>query len=1012
MWTNAVHDVLLKKGGIFMRHFTASLLKRITAVTLGLTIIGGLSVATVPVLTEAGTLTVSAASTVTVNASSVTLYALSDWADEYISIPSSYATQFQLKVSGASNVTYSTGSSYLSVSDTGLITPKRVTTYTYSMGNGWAYTTSTPDPNQEPIRINQQINFGTYTVQVRADGQTFNVSVTLKDYANAYADKVMDDYIKENIKSGMTTYQKVDKIAQFSANHNYDYHYSSAVGMIVSGGADCWGSTDATITMAQKIGLQAWVRNGNRDAGSGSGHKNAMVSDGKECYEVEAGYSGTAPRYYYVRKRDCLFSTRNVTGGVEVYQYDGQKVPEVLTVPATIDGKTVVGIGEKFIQMSSEVKEVILPDTIQYIGSSAFNSCYNLTKINIPASVESIGTFAFTECRSLTNINVTGKTFQFFNGALYQGTTLICCPNKAITALKSGTTAIADYAFYYNRNITAITLPSTLKTMGEGAFGDCSNLTEVTFKTTKLTAIPDYCFTYTKLTYVIIPDSVTAIGTRAFDVSGNKADLTLVGKAGSIVETYANNNGHTFLDASKMLQNTSRVSMTYAVIGNSVRVITGASGGNAPYQYEMSYKYQTDNQYTKLSFVDSNSGTFKVTKTGCYVARVVVTDSNGVKAEKFFNITVKDAIKPTASLSASAIDPGKSVTVTASATGGYGGYQYALQYKAPNQTGWKTAVSSGTNTVMTFQPTQTGTYTLRVKVTDAKSKTGYTSLSLTVNEKPLSNTSTLSASAITLGSSVTVNGSADGGTAPYQYALAYKTSGNSSYQSVKSYSTTAKMTFKPSAVDTYTLRVSVKDSKNTVKTRYLKLTVNPNPLSNTSTLSASSITIGQTVTVTGKATGGTAPYQYALYYKSSTDTSYKTASALGTTAARTFKPTKMDTYTLRMKVTDANGKTAYKNFSLTVKPKTLTNNSTLSAKSITLGQSVTVTGKASGGYGNYRYALDYKAPGASDWKSAVAFGTATKMVFKPTQKGTYVLRIIIKDAQSNTAYQFVNVTVS
>ena len=62
MWTNAVHDVLLKKGGIFMRHFTASLLKRITAVTLGLTIIGGLSVATVPVLTEAGTLTVSAAS--------------------------------------------------------------------------------------------------------------------------------------------------------------------------------------------------------------------------------------------------------------------------------------------------------------------------------------------------------------------------------------------------------------------------------------------------------------------------------------------------------------------------------------------------------------------------------------------------------------------------------------------------------------------------------------------------------------------------------------------------------------------------------------------------------------------------------------------------------------------------------------------------------------------------------------------------------------------------------------
>ena len=996
-----------------MNRATSSLFKRVTAAALGLTMVFGMSAAALPVLSEVGSIAVSAASSVSINATQVTLYGLNSWADEYISIPSSYATKFQLKVTGASSVTYSTNSSYLSVSDTGLITAKRVTKYTYSMGNGWAYTTTTPDPTKEPIRISQQMEFGTYTVTVRADGQTYNVSVTIQDYANTYTDKVMDDYLKANITSGMSTYDKLVKIAQFIADRNYSASYSSAVGLVVAGGADCWGSTDAAVKMAKKIGLQAWSRNGNRDAGSGSGHMNAMITDGKEYYELEAGYSGTAPRYYYIKKRTSLFSYRTVSGGVEVYQYDGQTMPEVLTVPATIDGKTVIGIGNKFIQQKDTVKQVVLPDTIQYINDSAFNSCYSLTKINFPASLKTIGKFVFTDCRALTTITISGSNFRFTNGALYQGTTLLYCPNKAITAPLSGTTAIADYAFYYNRNITSFTIPSTVTSIGEGAFGDCSSLTTVSFKTKKLTALPDYCFTYTKLTNVVIPDSVTAIGQRAFDVSGDKSQFLLVGKAGSIVQTYASDNGHQFLDVTKMVQNTAKVSMTYAVVGDTIKITAAAASGKAPYTYEACYKYQYDNGFSDNLLVNgATTASFTVNNVGAYTVRVAVTDGYGMKVEKSFNITVKDKIKPVSTLSAATVTLGESVTVTASATGGYGSYQYALQYKSSTDTAWQSAVALGTNAQMTtFKPTTYGKYSLRVTAKDAKNKAGYQYLTLTVNPQALQNNAKLSATTITLGKTVTVTGAATGGYGSYQYALQYKSPTDTAWQSAVALSSNTKMTFKPTTYGKYSLRVTVKDAKKKAAYKYFTLTVNPQTLQNNAKLSATTITLGNTVTVTGAATGGYGSYQYALEYKLGSATTWTSAVALSTNTNMTFKPTKAGSYSLRVTVKDAKNKAAYKYFTLTVDPKPLVNNSKLSATTITLGSSLTVTGYASGGTGSYRYALEYKGYGDTTWQTAVPLGTATKMIFKPTKKDTYSLRITVKDAKNKAAYKYANLVV-
>ena len=184
--------------------------------------------------------------------------------------------------------------------------------------------------------------------------------------------------------------------------------------------------------------------------------------------------------------------------------------------------------------------------------------------------------------------------------------------------------------------------------------------------------------------------------------------------------------------------------------------------------------------------------------------------------------------------------------------------------------------------------------------------------------KALTNSSTLSATSVTLGKSVTITGKASGGTSPYKYAAYYKKSSSTEYTKIRDFSTTATMTFKPAAVTTYNVRVKVKDAKGTVKNKDFTVKVTAAALSNTSTISATSIKKGTTLTITGKATGGTSPYKYAAYYKKASSTEYTQISGYSTTAKMTVKPASATTYNIRVKVKDAKGTVANKDFTVKV----------------------------------------------------------------------------------------------
>lgn len=77
-------------------------------------------------------------------------------------------------------------------------------------------------------------------------------------------------------------------------------------------------------------------------------------------------------------------------------------------------------------------------------------------------------------------------------------------------------TAISGFAFQ-NCDITAVTIPASITTIGTAAFTECTELAEVTFEGSELESLGDFAFgNCTSLTEIALPDGIPAIGSFTF----------------------------------------------------------------------------------------------------------------------------------------------------------------------------------------------------------------------------------------------------------------------------------------------------------------------------------------------------------------------------------------------------------------------------------------------------------------------------------------------------------------
>ena len=183
---------------------------------------------------------------------------------------------------------------------------------------------------------------------------------------------------------------------------------------------------------------------------------------------------------------------------------------------------SVETIGTNAFQNCQDLESITLPASLKTIESSAFSSCRNLSEIRLPTSLKVIQSYVFDGCSSLETVFYDGPLAQWsqvntsndFLG--YSSPSLVMgdytaqfisveddpfaapIPKKTVTITKyTGkestvilpstinswhVTKIGEAAFQDNTTITSVTIPASVTEIGSNAFADCTNLTSVHYE--------------------------------------------------------------------------------------------------------------------------------------------------------------------------------------------------------------------------------------------------------------------------------------------------------------------------------------------------------------------------------------------------------------------------------------------------------------------------------------------------------------------------------------------------
>lgn len=121
-----------------------------------------------------------------------------------------------------------------------------------------------------------------------------------------------------------------------------------------------------------------------------------------------------------------------------------------IEIPAEINGYKITAIGDNaFEDCRGITGEIVIPEGVKSIGSSAFYGCWNLTGAVLPDSLENLGSMAFGMCYRLRSVDL------------------------------GGIKALPYMAFAYCRSLDSIDIPESCASIGGLAFENCTNLKHI-----------------------------------------------------------------------------------------------------------------------------------------------------------------------------------------------------------------------------------------------------------------------------------------------------------------------------------------------------------------------------------------------------------------------------------------------------------------------------------------------------------------------------------------------------
>lgn len=187
------------------------------------------------------------------------------------------------------------------------------------------------------------------------------------------------------------------------------------------------------------------------------------------CGELDEDYYSKGLTYFSLGDGTCRVGISN------------NCTDEHIVIPPRSEKGVVVEIDEAAFHERTDIKSVVIPDTVTKIDEYAFIDCTSLESIVIPDSVTEIGNYAFARCTSLKSIRLP-KDLKVINTEVFWG-----CSDLESVVFPEALVGIGEYAFSKCIGLKSIEITTDMVELANGAFWGCVSLENV-----KITATEGY----------------------------------------------------------------------------------------------------------------------------------------------------------------------------------------------------------------------------------------------------------------------------------------------------------------------------------------------------------------------------------------------------------------------------------------------------------------------------------------------------------------------------------------